>query len=179
MTLHHRGDPARLHAPHQHRRRSPKSTSKTSRSILGHINGQVEGSTPVTTWSGLQPGGRGAQGGVPRHQQGPLPIRLEVPVLSGLMQPIMKFVGNLGYVAVAMSGAVLAVTGPSRWAISSPLFNTSATSPSPSPRWPRCPICSSPWLPPPSGYLSSWRRRRRTMTCENPVSLRIAGGRGV
>lgn len=31
--------------------------------------------------------------------------------LSGMMQPIMNFVGNLGYVAVAVSGSVLAVQG--------------------------------------------------------------------
>ncbi|MEG1253784.1 MAG: ABC transporter ATP-binding protein [Raoultibacter sp.] len=31
--------------------------------------------------------------------------------ISGLMQPIMNFVGNLGYVAVAVSGSVLAVQG--------------------------------------------------------------------
>ncbi len=31
--------------------------------------------------------------------------------LSGMMQPIMTFVGNLGYVAVAISGSVLAVAG--------------------------------------------------------------------
>ena len=31
---------------------------------------------------------------------------------SGLMQPIMMFVGNLGYVAVAISGAALAIRGP-------------------------------------------------------------------
>ena len=31
--------------------------------------------------------------------------------LSGLMQPIMTFVGNLGYVAVAVSGSMLAVSG--------------------------------------------------------------------
>ena len=31
--------------------------------------------------------------------------------LSGMMQPIMTFVGNLGYVAVAISGSVLAVGG--------------------------------------------------------------------
>lgn len=31
--------------------------------------------------------------------------------LSGLMQPIMVFVGNLGYVAVAISGSVLAIRG--------------------------------------------------------------------
>lgn len=30
---------------------------------------------------------------------------------SGLMQPIMMFVGNLGYVAVAISGAALAIRG--------------------------------------------------------------------
>lgn len=31
--------------------------------------------------------------------------------LSGLMQPIMNFVGNLGYVGVAVSGSILAVAG--------------------------------------------------------------------
>ena len=31
--------------------------------------------------------------------------------LSGMMQPIMTFVGNLGYVAVAVSGSMLAVAG--------------------------------------------------------------------
>lgn len=31
--------------------------------------------------------------------------------VSGMMQPIMNFVGNLGYVAVAISGSVLAVRG--------------------------------------------------------------------
>ncbi len=31
--------------------------------------------------------------------------------LSGLMQPVMTFVGNLGYVAVAVAGSVLAVAG--------------------------------------------------------------------
>ena len=31
--------------------------------------------------------------------------------LSGLMQPIMNFVGNLGYVAVAIAGSILAING--------------------------------------------------------------------
>lgn len=31
--------------------------------------------------------------------------------ISGMMQPIMNFVGNLGYVAVAVSGSILAVKG--------------------------------------------------------------------
>lgn len=31
--------------------------------------------------------------------------------LSGMMQPIMTFVGNLGYVAVAVSGSILAIKG--------------------------------------------------------------------
>ena len=31
--------------------------------------------------------------------------------LSGLMQPVMNFVGNLGYVAVAISGSMLAISG--------------------------------------------------------------------
>ncbi len=31
--------------------------------------------------------------------------------LSGMMQPIMMFVGNLGYVAVAIGGSMLAIKG--------------------------------------------------------------------
>ena len=31
--------------------------------------------------------------------------------LSGLMQPVMNLVGNLGYVAVAISGSILAIKG--------------------------------------------------------------------
>src|SRR5699024_10316391 len=31
--------------------------------------------------------------------------------ISGMMQPIMNFVGNLGYVGVAISGGVLAMKG--------------------------------------------------------------------
>ena len=38
--------------------------------------------------------------------------------ISGLMQPIMNFVGNLGYVAVAVAGSFFACRASSRWATS-------------------------------------------------------------
>ena len=34
---------------------------------------------------------------------------MEITVLSGLMMPIMQFVGNLGYAGVAISGGILAI----------------------------------------------------------------------
>ena len=32
---------------------------------------------------------------------------MEIPVFSGMMMPVMQFVGNLGYVMVALLGGVL------------------------------------------------------------------------
>ena len=34
---------------------------------------------------------------------------MEIAVLSGMMQPIMMFVGNLGYACVALTGGLLAI----------------------------------------------------------------------
>ncbi len=61
--------------------------------------------------------------------------------LSGLMQPIMNFVGNLGYVAVAIVGSIFAAAAPSPSAIFRRSSSTSRTSPSPSSSWRRCPTC--------------------------------------
>lgn len=61
--------------------------------------------------------------------------------LSGLMQPIMNFVGNLGYVAVAIVGSILPQRAPSPSAIFRRSSSTSRTSPSPSSSWRRCPTC--------------------------------------
>ena len=36
---------------------------------------------------------------------------MEIAVPSGIMMPIMQFVGNLGYAAVALSGGMLAIRG--------------------------------------------------------------------
>ena len=74
--------------------------------------------------------------------------------LSGLMMPIMNFVGNLGYVAVAIVGSILPPTAPSPSATSRPSSSTSRTSPSPSSSFLRCPTCCRAWTLPPSGCSS-------------------------
>ncbi len=74
--------------------------------------------------------------------------------LSGLMMPIMNFVGNLGYVAVAIVAASLPPTAPSPSATSRPLSSMSRTSPSPSSSCRRCPTCCRAWPLPPSGCSS-------------------------
>ena len=59
--------------------------------------------------------------------------------LSGLMQPLMNLVGNMGYVGVVVVGAGLAVTGaPSSRATSSPYIEIASASRSPSRSWQRC-----------------------------------------
>lgn len=78
---------------------------------LGEINGQVE-----ETYSGLNV--------VQAYNREPEVLKTftetnerlyesawKSQFLSGLMQPLMAFVGNLGYVAVVISGAMLAVQG--------------------------------------------------------------------
>lgn len=74
--------------------------------------------------------------------------------LSGLMQPIMNFVGNLGYVAVAIVGSILQRRAASPSAISRRSSSMSRTSPSPSNSWRRCRICCKAWLPQPSASLN-------------------------
>ena len=77
--------------------------------------------------------------------------------LTGLLFPIMNFVGNLGYVGICVLGGYLAVRAQCRLVISRPLSNISALSPSPSRRSPKSPIffskrwlrlsaCSNSWL---------------------------------
>ena len=48
----------------------------------------------------------------------------EIPVLSGMMMPIMVFIGNLGYVVVSILGGWLAVRKVIEVRIFCPLFNT-------------------------------------------------------
>lgn len=65
--------------------------------------------------------------------------------LSGLMQPIMTFVGNLGYVAVAVSGSIFARAASSPLVTSRRSSSMCATSPSPSSSWPRSATCCKVW----------------------------------
>ncbi|MBQ7840130.1 MAG: ABC transporter ATP-binding protein [Lachnospiraceae bacterium] len=78
---------------------------------LGDINGQVE-----ETYSGhniVKAFNREEAAGAKFAQTNDLLYESawKSQFISGLMQPIMNFVGNLGYVAVAVLGSVLAVKG--------------------------------------------------------------------
>lgn len=78
---------------------------------LGHINGQVEevygGHLVVQAYN--------KQEGTIKKFEDTNQILFQSAwksqFLSGLMQPIMQFVGNLGYVGVAISGGLLAIRG--------------------------------------------------------------------
>lgn len=86
--------------------------------------------------------------------------------LSGLMQPIMTFVGNLGYVAVAVSGSILPRAASSPLVTSRRSSSMCATSPSPSSSWPRSATCCKVWRRLRSACLNFWvsRKKNRTLT---------------
>lgn len=76
---------------------------KQQQEYLGHINGQVEelaGSIRIQAYN-KEKGHRAPVPGDKRHLYH---SAWKSQFLSGLMQPIMMFVGNLGYAAVALSG---------------------------------------------------------------------------
>lgn len=84
---------------------------KAQQRQLGEINGQVE-----ETYSGLsvvQAYNREAavQETFDQTNNGLYESAWKSQFLSGLMQPLMNFVGNLGYVGVVVSGAALAIRG--------------------------------------------------------------------
>ena len=84
---------------------------KQQQEYVGHINGQVEevygGHTVIKAFN--------KENDVRRefHETNETLYKSawKSQFFSGLMQPIMMFVGNLGYVAVAISGAALAIRG--------------------------------------------------------------------
>ena len=84
---------------------------KQQQEYLGHINGQVEetyaGHTVIQAYNK-------EKDMVQQFQETNDTLyhsAWKSQFLSGLMQPIMMFVGNLGYVAVALSGGLLAIRG--------------------------------------------------------------------
>ena len=84
---------------------------KQQQEYLGHINGQVE-----ENYAGhLVVKAFGKENDVIREFDSTNATLYESAwksqFLSGLMMPVMQFVGNLGYVGVAISGAFLAVKG--------------------------------------------------------------------
>lgn len=78
---------------------------------LGEINGQVEevysGQTVVKAFNRQEASVENFE----KDNEKLYESAFKSQFLSGLMMPIMQFVGNLGYVAVAISGAMLAVNG--------------------------------------------------------------------
>ena len=84
---------------------------KQQQEYVGHINGQVEevygGHNVIKAFN--------KENDVRREFHGTnetlYKSAWKSQFFSGLMQPIMMFVGNLGYVAVAISGAALAIRG--------------------------------------------------------------------
>ena len=84
---------------------------KQQQEYLGHINGQVEetyaGHTVIQAYNK-------EKNMVQQFQETNDTLyhsAWKSQFLSGLMQPIMMFVGNLGYAAVALSGGLLAIRG--------------------------------------------------------------------
>lgn len=84
---------------------------RTQQEYLGHINGQVE-----ETYSGhvvIQAFNKEKET-VEKFEETNKVLyesAWKSQFLSGLMQPIMMFVGNLGYAGVAISGGILAIRG--------------------------------------------------------------------
>ncbi|MCH5194634.1 MAG: ABC transporter ATP-binding protein [Oscillospiraceae bacterium] len=84
---------------------------KQQQEYLGHVNGQVEevygGHLVVKAFNREEK----AVEEFSRDNKILCRSAMMSQFLSGLMQPIMMFVGNLGYVAVAVTGAWLAISG--------------------------------------------------------------------
>ena len=84
---------------------------RVQQEYLGHINGQVEevygGHTVVKAFNQED----SVRDEFHRTNDVLYQSAWKSQFLSGMMQPIMVFVGNLGYVAVAISGAFLAING--------------------------------------------------------------------
>ena len=84
---------------------------KTQQEYLGHINGQVEetygGHLVVKAFNKAEETVRSFQ----ETNRVLYESAWKSQFLSGLMHPIMIFVGNLGYAGVAISGGILAIRG--------------------------------------------------------------------
>lgn len=91
--------------------RNSQKYFKAQQNHLGTINGQIEevysGHTIVKSYNGEELARKEFVG-----TNGELrDSAFKAQALSGLMMPIMQFIGNLGYVAVVIVGAGLAITG--------------------------------------------------------------------
>ncbi len=91
---------------------------------------------------------------------------------TSLIQPMMQFVGNVGYVIVCSLGGYLAVKRLLKSAISNRLSSTCEISPHRSPSWRPSPIRSSKQSPPRSACLSFSMSRKRARTAVLPRPAR-------
>ena len=84
---------------------------KRQQKHLGEINGQIEeiytGHTVVKAYNGEEKAAEEFN----RMNENLRDSAFKAQCLSGLMMPIMNFIGNFGYVAVCIVGAVLAMNG--------------------------------------------------------------------
>ncbi|WP_342566282.1 ABC transporter ATP-binding protein [Paenibacillus sp. FSL R7-0345] len=84
---------------------------QSQQEYLGKINGHVEevytGHTVVKAYNGEAQ----MRGAFDSLNQSLKQSAFKAQFLSGLMMPLMTFIGNLGYVAVCVVGAVLAING--------------------------------------------------------------------
>ncbi|WP_294551421.1 ABC transporter ATP-binding protein [uncultured Pseudoflavonifractor sp.] len=84
---------------------------KAQQEYLGHINGQVEecysGHNVIRAFNQEE----AVKARFDETNRILFQSAWKSQFFSGMMQPIMNFVGNLGYVAVAVSGSMLAVSG--------------------------------------------------------------------
>ncbi|MBP1559908.1 MAG: ABC transporter ATP-binding protein [Oscillospiraceae bacterium] len=91
--------------------KSSQKYFKQQQEYLGHVNGQVEevygGHLVIKAFNREEK----AVEDFERDNRILCKSAMMSQFLSGMMQPIMQFVGNLGYVAVAVAGAWLAIKG--------------------------------------------------------------------
>nr|WP_317413346.1 ABC transporter ATP-binding protein [uncultured Solibaculum sp.] len=84
---------------------------KSQQDYLGHVNGHVEemygAHTLVKAFNGEEQSGKTFD----QYNERLYHSAWKAQFLSGLMQPVMNFIGNLGYVAVCILGGYLAIQG--------------------------------------------------------------------
>ena len=84
---------------------------KSQQDYLGHVNGHVEemygAHTLVKAFNGEEQSGKTFD----QYNEKLYTSAWKAQFLSGLMQPVMNFIGNLGYVAVCILGGYLAIQG--------------------------------------------------------------------
>lgn len=138
---------------------------------LGQLNGHIEeiytGHTVVKAYNGEAH----AQAQFDEMNANLCSSNFKAQCLSGLVMPIMSFIGNFGLCGPsAWWGAPWPSTTPSASGSSWPSCCTSGTSPSPCPRSPRRSSPSSPPPPRGSGSSSSWRPRRWRTRAGKPTA---------